>query len=164
MQQRYVRIIHRAFEIGILLKGVDGLLEIIGGILFFLIPPTTINYIVRVLTQGELSEDPRDLIANFLVHSAHNLSLSGETFGGIFLLSHGIIKIGLVIALFKRKLWAYPLAMVLFGMFIVYQMYRYAHSHSLWMIFLSLLDAAVVLLTYLEYRNLKYREMLMVQR
>ena len=157
MKKKFARIVHKAFEIGIFLKGVDGLLEIIGGILLFLIPPTTINYLVRVLTQGELSEDPRDLIANFLVHSAHNLSLSGKTFGGLFLLSHGIIKIGLVIALFQKKLWAYPLAMVLFGMFILYQMYRYAHSHSVWMIFLSLLDVAVVVLTYLEYRNLKAR-------
>jgi uncharacterized membrane protein len=163
MKKKYARIIHKAFEIGILLKAVDGLLEIIGGILLFLIPPETINYLVRVLTQGELSEDPRDLIANFLVHSAHNLSLSGKTFGGLFLLSHGIIKIGLVLALFKRKLWAYPLAMVMFGMFIFYQMYRFAHSHSLWMIFLSLLDVAVVLLTYLEYRNLKAAEILEVQ-
>ena len=157
MQKKYARIVHKAFGIGILLKGVDGVLEIIGGILLFLIPPDAINYLVRVLTQGELSEDPRDLIANFLVHSANHLSLSGKTFGGLFLLSHGIIKISLVIALFKRKLWAYPLAMAMFGMFIIYQMYRYAYSHSVWMIFLSLLDVVVVLLTYLEYRNLKAR-------
>jgi uncharacterized membrane protein len=155
MKKKYAQIFHKAFEIGILLKGVDGVLEIIGGILLFLIPPETINYIVRLLTQGELSEDPHDLIANFLVRSAEHLSLSSETFGGLFLLSHGIIKIGLVTALFKKKLWAYPLAMAIFGLFILYQMYRYTLSHSLWMVFLSALDVAVIVLTYLEYRNLK---------
>jgi uncharacterized membrane protein len=155
MRKKYSWIIHKAFEIGILLKGVDGVLEIIGGILLFFIPPKTINYLVRLLTQGELSEDPHDLIANFLVRSAQHLSLSSETFGGLFLLSHGIIKIGLVFALFKKKLWAYPLAMVIFGIFILYQMYRYALSHSVWMVILSVLDMAVIVLTYLEYRSLK---------
>jgi len=158
MKKKYARIIHKAFDIGILLKGIDGVLEIIGGILLFFIPPETINYLVRLLTQGELSEDPNDFLANFLSHSAHNLSVSGKTFGSLFLLSHGIIKIGLIAALFKRKLWAYPLAMVIFGLFILYQMYRYAHSHSLWMIILSGLDVAVIVLTYLEYRNLKAAE------
>jgi uncharacterized membrane protein len=155
MKKKYARIIHRAFEIGILLKGLDGVLEMIGGVLLFFIPPETINYVVRVLTQGELSEDPHDLVANFLVRSAHELSVKSQFFGGLFLLSHGLIKIGLIAALFKRKLWAYPLAMAVFGIFIVYQMYRYSHSHSLWMIVLSGLDVCVILLTYLEYRNLK---------
>jgi uncharacterized membrane protein len=158
MKKQYAWIIHRAFEIGILLKGVDSVLEIIGGMLLFFVPPETLNYLVRLLTQGELSEDPHDFIANLLVRTAHHLSVSGQFFGGLFLLSHGIIKLGLIAALFKRKLWAYPLAMAVFGAFIVYQMYRYSHSHSFWMVILSVLDICVICLTYLEYRNLKAAE------
>jgi uncharacterized membrane protein len=155
MRKKYARAIHKAFEIGIFLKGVDGVLEIIGGILLLLLPPQAITYLVRLLTQGELSEDPGDFLANLLANAARHFSASSQFFGALFLLSHGILKLALIVALFKRKLWAYPTAMVVFGMFIVYQMYRYAHSHSLWMVFLSILDVLVIGLTYLEYCNLK---------
>uniref|UniRef100_A0A7C3V4F4 DUF2127 domain-containing protein n=1 Tax=Desulfobacca acetoxidans TaxID=60893 RepID=A0A7C3V4F4_9BACT len=159
MGKRYAQVIHRAFEIGIFLKGLNGVLELLGGLLLLFLPLATINSVVGLLTQNELSEDPRDLIANFLVRSAHDLSVRGQVFGGLFLLSHGLIKIGLIVALFQRKLWAYPLAMAVFGLFIVYQMYRYTLSYSAWMISLSGLDAAVILLTYLEYRNLKAEDL-----
>lgn len=158
MKKNYAQAIHNAFEIGLLLKGLNGVLELVGGLLLLFMPPATVNEVVRLLTQGELSEDPSDLIANFLVRSAHQVSLSSEIFGSVFLLSHGMIKIGLIAALLKRKLWAYPLAIVVFGLFIGYQMYRYAFSRSLWMIFLSVLDGCIIGLTCLEYRNIKARE------
>ena len=150
-------LIHRIFKAGIYLKGLNGLLEVIGGTLLFFVHPDMLNNFVRIITQDELSEDAKDFIANYLVQSAHNLSLSSELFGGIFLLSHGLIKIGLIIALLKQKKWAYPLAIGVFGAFILYQMYRFSLSHSIWMIFLSVLDLFVIVLTYLEYRRLKAR-------
>lgn len=150
-------LIHDIFEVGVLLKGLNGLLEIIGGLMLFFIRPTTVNTFVRMITQDELSEDPKDLIANFLTTTAHTLSIRGDYFGGIFLFSHGLIKIGLIIALLKKKIWAYPLAIAVFGAFVAYQLYRYSISHSPWMIALSVLDAFVIVLTSLEYRNLKQR-------
>ncbi len=158
MDKKRAKIIHNAFKVGILLKGLNGFLEIIGGMLLFFISPKTLYYLVRLITQSELSEDPKDRLANFLVQTARDFSVSSQIFGGFFLLSHGLIKIFLIIALFKKKLWAYPLAIVVFGMFIIYQMYRYSLSHSGWMIFLSILDIFVIALTYLEYLNLKTQQ------
>ncbi|MCX6765773.1 MAG: DUF2127 domain-containing protein [Candidatus Moranbacteria bacterium] len=158
MDKMYAKVIHDTFRVGILLKGLNGILEIIGGILLFFIRPETLNYLVRLLTQNELSEDPKDLFANFLVHAARGFSVSSQIFGGLFLLSHGLIKIFLIAALFRKKLWAYPLAIAVFGIFIFYQMYRYSISHSAWLIVLTILDIFVVTLTYLEYQNLKTRQ------
>ncbi len=155
MFARTRNLIHRAFDIGILLKALNAVLEIMGGVLLLVVSPATVNNLARVLTQGELSEDPKDLVANFLLRTAGQLSVNGHLFGALFLLSHGIIKLALIAALFKRKLWAYPAAMAIFGLFIVYQLYRYSLSHSAWMLILSALDAAVIILTWLEYQNLK---------
>jgi uncharacterized membrane protein len=157
MENNQKSLVHKTFEVGILLKGINGVLETIGGILLLFIHPQTINHMVATITENELSQDPHDLIANFLVKSAHDLSVGGQIFGALFLLSHGIIKLFLIIALYKRKLWAYPLAMIIFGLFIVYQMYRYFLSPSYWMIILSILDVFIIVLTYLEYKNLKSR-------
>ena len=60
-----------------------------------------------------------------------------------------------ILSLWRRKLWSYPSAIVFFILFIIYQMYRYTHHHSAWLILLSILDVIVVMLTWLEYGNLK---------
>ena len=60
-------ILHKRFELGILIKAIDSVLEIIGGILLVFLNPNRLNNLVVWLTQHELSEDPRDVIANFMV-------------------------------------------------------------------------------------------------
>ena len=42
-----------------------------------------------------------------------------------------------MIALWMNKLWAYPLTMVVFAIFCVYQMRRYMHTHSIWIVVLT---------------------------
>jgi uncharacterized membrane protein len=160
MEKRYARGVHIAFRIGIFLKGLDGLLEIIGGTLLFFIPPETIHWLLRLTIYQELSENPKDFLAHLLLRASRDFSARSQFFGSLFLLSHGIIKLFLIVALFRKKLWAYPVAMAVFGLFIVYQMYRYALSQSIWMVFLSGLDVLVIGLTYLEYRNLETLEIL----
>ena len=64
----------RVFEIGIILKGLNGLAELVGGLLLLFVTPSSINRLVAQLTQGELSEDPHDVIAHYLLHTASGLT------------------------------------------------------------------------------------------
>ena len=144
-----------SFRISIALKGLNAALEIVGGVALAAVSPAFILRTVALLTQDELAEDPRDFIANYFLYAASHLSLSGQRFAAAYLLSHGVIKIGLVWALLKRKLWAYPLSIIVFGAFIVYQLYRYTFTHGLGLIALSVFDLLVIWLIYLEYRALK---------
>jgi len=148
-------IFHKTFEISILLKALDGLLELIGGFLLLIISSKTIRKIPKIFFAQELTEDPNDLIANYLIKAGENLSIDAKIFGIIFLLSHGVIKIGLVYALYKKKLWAYPLSIFIFTLFIIYQLYRYSHTHSLFLLFITILDFIVISLIYVEYKKLK---------
>lgn len=149
------RLIHISFDIGVIGKGIDGVLEIVGGTLLFLVNPAQISYIVRLLTQHELSEDPTDLVAGYLLHAAQHLSASAQTFGAVYLLGHGIIKVGLVAALLRRQFWAYPAAIAAFLLFLIYQLYRYSHTHATWLLVLSAVDVFVIAITWLEYRRLR---------
>jgi uncharacterized membrane protein len=67
-------LLDRAFLVGIVLKGLDGVLEIVGGTLLLLVSPLTIDRISSTLTQHELSEDPHDFLANHLLHAAGALT------------------------------------------------------------------------------------------
>jgi len=147
--------IHEFFEVGVLLKGLNGALEIVGGVLLYFVSPGTINKFIISLTQGELTEDPDDFIARALVHASQSFSLSTRFFGAFYLLSHGVIKVLLVAALVKQKLWAYPLSIGFLILFIVYQLYRLAHGYSLGMVLLTVFDIMVVELVRREYHYVK---------
>ncbi len=147
--------VHLLFDIGLIGKAIDGVLEIIGAVVLYLVSPVQIDGLLKLLTQHELGEDPYDFFANLLLHSAQQISGDSKAFAALFLLWHGAVKVGLVWALSRRLLWAYPLAITAFALFLAYQLYRYTHTHSVWLLALSMLDIFVIVLTWLEYRRLR---------
>jgi uncharacterized membrane protein len=147
------RTLDDTFKISVTLKGLDGLLEIIGGTVLLFVKPSTLDQIARSLTQHELSEDPHDFIARHILHSAGHLTHGGTLFAAVYLLSHGIAKVVLVVALLRDQLWAYPAMIVLLGAFIVYQLYRLSYHATLGLTLLTIFDAFVVWLTWREYRS-----------
>jgi len=149
------KMVHVLFDISVISKGVDGALEIVGGALLYFVSPAQIHYIVRILTQHELSEDPNDLLAGYLLQAAKHLSADAQIFAAVYLLWHGIVKVGLVIALLQKRFWAYPAAIVAFLLFLVYQLYRYSHTRSTWLLVLSVVDVFVIVITWLEYKRLR---------
>ncbi len=148
-------VVHAVFELGVVLKGIDGLLEVAGAALLLFVSPRQIGRAVELLTQHELSQDPHDAVAGHLVRAARHLSMGETRFASAYLLSHGVVKLVLVWALLTSRLWAYPIAIAVFAAFGGYQMYRWSISHSLAMVTLTVLDAFVILLTWLEYRRLR---------
>jgi uncharacterized membrane protein len=143
----------KTFKIGLVLKGLDGVLEVAGGILLLFLSPQAIEHLARMLTAHELSEDPHDLIARYLLHTTSHLSHGTTLFGAIYLLSHGIAKIVLVALVLKDKLWAYPWLIGLLLAFIAYQLYRItAVQFSVGLTLLTVFDAFLVWLTWREYR------------
>jgi uncharacterized membrane protein len=143
----------RIFEIGIILKGLDGVLETIGGLLLLVVTPATINSLLSRLTQHELSEDPNDFIASHLLGYAHGLTGTAVTFAALYLLVHGIVKIVLVAALLRNQIWAYPWMIGFLLTFIGYQLYRLVLSPTLGLSALTIFDAAIAWLTWREWRK-----------
>ncbi len=143
------------FRISVLLKGLDGALEIAGGFALWAISPGFIVRVIGFLTQDEIAEDPHDFVAKHLRHAASQFSLTNEHFMAIYLLGHGIVKIFVVVALLRNKLWAYPVAMIVFGGFVVYQIYRFTFTGSAGLIALTVADLIVIWLIWLEYRAVR---------
>jgi uncharacterized membrane protein len=146
-------LLDRTFEIGIILKGLDGILETVGGVLLLVVSPATISRLIVALTQHELSEDPHDLIANYLLRISHDLTGSATAFAAAYLLLHGIAKIALVAALLRNKIWAYPWTIAFLIAFIVYQLYRIVLDPTAGLILLTIFDTFLTWLTWREYRR-----------
>lgn len=147
--------IHLIFEVSLWLKGAFALSEIIAGIAAYFISQQFLLSIVQWVTKDEFAEDPHDLVANFLLHAAETLSVSTQKFAAIYLLAHGVIKLWLIVGLLRGRLWYYPVAIIVFALFIAYQLYRYTFTHSIWLLAITVLDVLVIALTGHEYRYLR---------
>jgi uncharacterized membrane protein len=145
--------IHRAFVVILILKACNALLEIIGGILFLF--SGAISSIILFLTNIELIEDPTDFLANYAQHVLPYFSLHAQLFGAFYLLSHGVVKIFLVVAILRGKLWAYPATMLFLGLLIFYQLYQFTYTHSTFLLLLTIFDMVLVFLTWHEYQFTK---------
>ena len=145
----------RLYRIGIWIKGIDGVLEVAGGLFLLFVSQPKLGQLVTFLTQRELSEDPRDWIAIHLRDAVGQLSPDTKLFAGIYLLGHGVVK-GLMLGLLRNLRWSYRPAMAFLLLFIGYQVYRMSLHFSLALLLVSVLDAVIVLLVWREYRHVGY--------
>ncbi len=143
--------VDRAFRIAVTLKGLDGLLEVAGGLVLLFVSPKSINAVVRWATAHELAQDPHDWVARHLLHSASQLSRSTTLYGAVYLLIHGGAKLILVVLVLRDKLWAYPWMIGLLLVFIGYQAYRLTYRPSVTLVALTAFDGLVAWLTWREY-------------
>ena len=144
--------IHQIFEISILLKGAHALIECAGGVALALVSTGSVKGLVNSLTQDELVEDPHDFLASHLLAYAQDWTVGAQHFYAFYLLSHGVVKLALVIGLLRNRLWAYPASLVALVFFIAYQLYRYTYTHGVGLIVLTVFDIAIMWLIWHEYR------------
>lgn len=149
------RRIRSVFRVSVLLKAGHAFIEIVGGILLLFISPALITKFVTWVTYDDLLQDPHDMVANYLMHLAGDLSLSTTLFGAFYLLSHGVVKMILAVALLRSRLWAYPWSVWALVSFIVYQVYRYTITQSIFLILLTVFDIVVIWLIWAEYNIVK---------
>ena len=148
--------IHQIFEVSILLKGAHAVLECLGGVALALISTDTIVSWITWLTQDEFIDDPNDFVATLLLNMAQGFSVSTKNFYVFYLLSHGIVKLFLVAGLLRNKIWAYPASLVVLGLFIAYQAYRYTYTHSIGLVLLTIFDFIVMYLIWHEYQLIRH--------
>jgi uncharacterized membrane protein len=144
--------IHQLFQISVLLKGAHAVIECVGGLALALISTSTIVELVNAVTAEDLIDDPNDIVATYLRQLAQEFSVSSKNFYSFYLLSHGIVKLGLVVGLLRNQLWSYPASLIVLALFIAYQIYRYIYFPSAGLIFLTVLDLIVIGLVWHEYR------------
>jgi uncharacterized membrane protein len=149
--------LHLFFDISLWCKGLFALSEVGAGLVALFVAKQHLANIVHWVFRDEFAADPHDLIATYFLHAVQNLSVGAQHFAALYLLGHGIIKLWLVIGLLREKLWYYPVALAVFGAFIVYQLYRFTDTHSAWLLVITAVDVAVIVLTWHEYRYLHSR-------
>src|ERR1700730_12959925 len=98
--------IRQIFVVSVLLKGAHAVIECVGGAALGLISTTNIVNLVNILTQEELVQKQDDFIWRHLLAWAQVPCVSTKNFYAFYVLSHGVVKLLLVVGLLRGKLWS----------------------------------------------------------
>jgi uncharacterized membrane protein len=141
------------FRWGVVAKGVYGMGEVIVGVFLGFVSPALLQQWAMILTQQRLSQDPDDFLSLSLVHLTNGLTASTMTFAAVYLLVHGLVKIGLLVAVVTKRYRVYPFAIAILIAFIGYQSYELIVHYSLGLLVLTIFDVVIIGLTWREYRH-----------
>lgn len=145
------------FKISLILKSFNAMFDILGGVFMWFASKIFLITFILNFFKNEITDDPHNIVGKFIVDSAATLSVSSQYFISIYLLIHGAVKIFLLINLFKKRLWAYPLSIFVFSALIIYQIYELYISFSVWVFLFTSFDTLMVLLVIHEYGVLKIK-------
>ena len=149
------KLLFRTLRFGMFVKGVVGIVEMLAGMLLALTSTAVLSSFATGVTASELAEDPSSFIATHIMQIAQGLSIDVKTFGTLYLIVHGVANIVLAFGLLKNRLWAYPAALCVIGVFFLYQLYRLVYAPSLVLAGLTLFDAVLLGLVMHRYRRLQ---------
>lgn len=145
-------VLHLAFYAAIAIKGLDGLIETVAGLLIAAFGSGAVYRFALWLTAPELATHPANHVAHLVRHGAAKLATVHTGFIVTYLLIHGAIKLALAICLFIEQEWIFPVASVVLLGFVGYLSYRYVGNPSPWLLALALFDFFTLLLVLNEWR------------
>ncbi len=148
---------HALFEAGVALKAFNGLWETVSGIAALVVPQEVVLRAFYALTHGELLEDPHDRLIDIVAGFLMNIPHGTRTFIALYILAHGILNLFLAYNLYRQRLWAFPAAAAVIGLFLLYQFDRIYLYHSKTLIFLTLIDIVFLGLLLHEYKHQRER-------
>lgn len=141
------------FLVGVLLKALDGLLELVVGIPAVFLTADQVAALGDRLTARELAHDPHDLIATMILRESHRLSHDTLLIAGIYLIVHGVVKLAIVAALILGSRRVYPWAIGALSILLVVQLVDLVMKFSVGVLVLTLIDVAIIVLTVREWRE-----------
>lgn len=137
-------------------KLIDGSLELLAGLSFYMFEKNVFLHFLQTLFHHELVEDPNDILYALSATFLHNLSISTQHFIAFYMIVNGVLKVFLMTLVLKQRMWAYPTTASVLGMLVLYEIYRFVHTHSVFLAVLIIIDVAVMYLILDEYKRLAY--------
>lgn len=145
-------LLHYAYLAAILVKGFDGALEALAGMIIAITGPERVYEWVIRLTAPELTGHHPALHA--IRSGATRLAESSHEFVIFYLLVHGVLKLGVVVALLRGGgRLVFPVASLILAGFVIYMGSELARHWSGWVLSFLLFDLLTLLLVLNEWRN-----------
>jgi uncharacterized membrane protein len=146
--------IYQFFRIGIILKGLVSLGEVVMGTLLFFIPASAIISLIQMIREF-LSAPQYNFITGHLDTLANEFTAGAVLFIALYLLSRGLVKVFIIWGLLRNKLWAYPTSLVILSLFVLFQIYQIFSGQTSLIIAITIFDLVVMYFIWREYKIIK---------
>lgn len=132
-----------------------GIIRITVGISFLRFINQPLTDFVYLLMSHELLGKTSDAVLEkiYLLFQTHEFTVT--YFIAMYFIFWGVIEIVLSFFLLRRIPTAFPVAMGLIVIFIIYALFRYTHTHSLVLLGVIMIDIGILYLVNHEYRQLQ---------
>ena len=142
---------HLAYIVTIAIKGFDGGIETLAGLLIWITGPQRLYHWAVRVTAPELGGNHEDT-AMAIRHGAEHLAINGAGFIVFYLLVHGLLKLGIALALLRGKgHWIFPVSALILCGFIAFMAEKLSHHFSGWLLGFALFDALTLALVLNEW-------------
>ena len=138
----------------LLRQALGGRVELLAGVALALVGPRELGELTRRVISHHLLGSPRGALAERFTAGEAALSGGDRTFAVVYLTLHGLVKLGLVVALLRELRPAYPVAIGVLAVFVGYEAYRAVRTGSSALWAAAALDLAITVLVVREYRRL----------
>lgn len=145
-------VFHRAYQVAIAIKGLDGAVEFVAGVIIALVGSRQVYHFAIWATAPEIARHPASHAMHAIRHGAYNFAHHSHKFAIIYLLAHGLLKIGLVINLFIEHMWIFPVSTAVLLGFIGFMSLKLAAHWSPWLFAFALFDTMTLALVLNEWR------------
>ncbi|MGE5180477.1 MAG: DUF2127 domain-containing protein [Acidobacteriota bacterium] len=146
---------HRLFVIASGVKLLDGVLELAGAVLALVVSQAAAERFLRLTVLPALTLEPDDPISRHARAFVEHITGPGRAFTIVYLGVHGLVKVVLVACVLRDKLWAFPVMLVVLGLFIAYQAYHLVVQPTLGMGILTAFDLLVMGLVWHEWHAVR---------
>jgi len=136
------------FRLGLIVKGVDSLFEVIGGMI--LTTPTKLARYILIVSQHEAFRH-HTALAGRLDRLADATTMHPSMGEAVYLIVHGAAKIVLILAIARGFRWGYLGFMVILSMFALIEIVRACAAREIVTGLLGAFDVGVVFVIYREY-------------
>ena len=152
MSQKYTAF-HRAYLVAIAIKGFDGAVETLLGIAVAILGRQGLYDLLIGIAAPELVNHPDSHASHLIRHSAEGLMRASHGFMIVYLLAHGLLKLGIAIGLFRENTeWIFPVGSAVLAGFIAYMSWHLSIHWSYWLFAFALFDLVTLALVLNEWR------------
>ena len=151
------QIFGKLFKIGMWWRIFYGALRLMLGFSLLKIIGRPVIDVVTWVLSHEFIQDPSDILLTtarmVLSHNSYYVTY----FLAFYFIFWGVTDVVLSISLLREQLWSFPISMYVIGIFILYEAFRFLHTHSLILLSVIVIDIFILLLIYTEYKKLQRR-------
>lgn len=147
------RAVDAAFVLGVVVKAVSGVLELAAGLPLLVLGPAPLVAAADRVVAWLLAVDPDNAAAPLLAHSVDTLGSGTSVLVAVYLLFHGVVKLGIVLALLRGSRSGHLASIVALGVFLVVQVAELVVAPGAGVAALTVVDALLLSLTWREWRR-----------